>query len=334
MTLTATDGAGNSASGTATVEVRDGHAPVITSCASDLVLATDAGICTRTLAPADLLAGFSAQDNCDTSADLDASLVFARSDGATELAAPFAKGTTTITYTVSDGAGLTAACTQTITVKDQEAPVIHLADQTVFAGCGTGATFTGASATDNCGAVSVATDPAPGTELAAGVYLIAASATDPSGNTATRTATLQIVERVRVVFESPLEDDNLPDDINGDADVMNRFKVGSTLPHKVTLFDCKGRDVTELRAGEVTVTLAVVEGDVTDVPTAVNDVPTLYHGVGSGSGVMTYVGGHFQLNRFTKDLVAGVMYRSIVWVEWRTLPGLVAGVEDAAILGR
>lgn len=48
---------------------------------------------------------------------------------------------------------------------------------------------------------------------------------------------------------------------------------------------------------------------------------------------MSHVGGHFHLNRYTKDLTKGVTYRSIVWVEWRSLPGLVAGIEDAILHG-
>ena len=48
----------------------------------------------------------------------------------------------------------------------------------------------------------------------------------------------------RVAILSPLEDDNISNDIETDADAINRFKVGSTVPHKVKLYDCDGNDVT------------------------------------------------------------------------------------------
>lgn len=334
VTLTATDGAGNTASGTATVDVRDERAPVIAACAADLVVAADAGACTRTFASADLLTGLSVTDNCGGAEALLASLKVTRSDGATDLATAFPKGTTIVTYAVTDAAGLSASCTQSVTVEDREAPVIAFDDQTVFGGCGGGTSFRPATATDNCGTPVVTMTPPSGTPLSAGSHTVVATAADGSGNTATKSATIQVIERIRIAFEPPLEDDNVADDIGADVDVLNRFKVGSTIPHKVTLYDCQHRDVTAARSDAVTVRLAVVRADATDLPTAVNDVPTLYNGVGSADGVMVYLQGHYHLNRASRDLAAGVPYRSVVWVEWKVLPGLVAGVEDALLLGR
>jgi hypothetical protein len=46
---------------------------------------------------------------------------------------------------------------------------------------------------------------------------------------------------MEIMALSALDDDNLANDPNTDADVINAFKVGSTIPHKVQLFDCSGR---------------------------------------------------------------------------------------------
>jgi len=65
-----------------------------------------------------------AADNCGTP-----TVTGVRSDGEA-LGAPYPKGTTTITWTATDGSGNQASCTQTITVVDNEPPVIVFNGQT------------------------------------------------------------------------------------------------------------------------------------------------------------------------------------------------------------
>ncbi|MDD1667809.1 MAG: HYR domain-containing protein, partial [Methanomicrobiales archaeon] len=109
VTWTATDGAGNSASCTQTVTVTDNEAPVIT-CPIDLTVNTDPGVC---YAAGVILGSPAVSDNCDPAPTV-----------TNDASAQFPKGTTPVTWTATDDAGNSASCTQTVTVEDNEAPVI------------------------------------------------------------------------------------------------------------------------------------------------------------------------------------------------------------------
>ncbi len=97
------------------VTVVDNELPVIT-CPADKTVNTDAGVCFATAA--NVHAGnATATDNCS------ATVVGVRSDGQA-LTANYGPGITTITWTATDPSGNTAVCTQTITVVDNEPPII------------------------------------------------------------------------------------------------------------------------------------------------------------------------------------------------------------------
>jgi Metallo-peptidase family M12/Secretion system C-terminal sorting domain/HYR domain len=103
------DGNGNSSSVNQTVIIKDITPPVITTCAADKTSASDAGSCTKTFTSAQI--GLpTASDNCSYT------LSWSRSDAAPNLADPFLFGITTITWTATDPAGLTASCNQAITI--------------------------------------------------------------------------------------------------------------------------------------------------------------------------------------------------------------------------
>ena len=109
VTVTATDGAALTDVETVTLTAKDVTAPVITSCAANITSASDAGACAKTFTVAQI--GYTtASDNCT------AQVTWTRSDGATNLVDPFVFGTTTITWTATDAAGLTATCNQTINI--------------------------------------------------------------------------------------------------------------------------------------------------------------------------------------------------------------------------
>ena len=108
VTLTATNSCGI-ATCPFTVTVIDNQPPVITTCAANKTSATDAGSCTKTFTAAQI--GLpTASDNCSYI------LSWSRSDAAPNLTDPFPFGITTITWTATDPAGLTASCTQTINI--------------------------------------------------------------------------------------------------------------------------------------------------------------------------------------------------------------------------
>ncbi|MCK4527565.1 choice-of-anchor L domain-containing protein [candidate division WOR-3 bacterium] len=106
VTFTATDDAGNSASGTTTVTVEDTAPPEIT-CPADVKVeqATAAGTVVTLTA--------TATDICDADPTI-------TSD---ELAI-YPLGTTTVTFTATDDSGNSASCTTTVTVEDTTPPVI------------------------------------------------------------------------------------------------------------------------------------------------------------------------------------------------------------------
>ncbi|MDQ5846819.1 MAG: HYR domain-containing protein [Acidobacteriota bacterium] len=154
VTYTATDRSGNTAMGQQVVTVVDNTPPVI-SCPADITQNTDPGLCSALVD----VGTATATDNCDSSP----TIVGTRSDNL-PLDAPYPEGTTTITWTATDHATPTnnqSSCVQTITVEDNEDPVIttnglipslfpanhayHTFNVTTF--------VTGAS--DNCGGVGI-----------------------------------------------------------------------------------------------------------------------------------------------------------------------------------
>ncbi len=119
ITWTATDDAGNSSSCTQTITVNDTENPAIT-CPANISTNTDAGVCSASVDPGTP----TATDNCPGT-----TVSGSRSDGQA-LTAPYPKGTTTITWTATDASGNHSSCTQTITVVDNQPPVIVFNGQT------------------------------------------------------------------------------------------------------------------------------------------------------------------------------------------------------------
>jgi len=183
-TYEVTDAAGNKASCSFTVTVIDNEAPVISGCPADIAVYNDAGLCSAVVtwtAP-------TAADNCSV-----VSFVWSHAPGDT-----FAKGTTAVTYTATDSAGLTATCTFNVTVIDNEAPVItcpaDIAVNTDPGVCYATVALGTATATDNCD-VPVITNDAPAT-FPKGVTTVTWKAMDSSGNwmTCPQTVTVSDVE--------------------------------------------------------------------------------------------------------------------------------------------
>ncbi len=118
ITWRATDDAGNYSECAQTVTVEDHENPVI-ACPANIIQGTDAPSCSATVNPGQA----TATDNCGTT-----TITSSRSDGQ-PINAPYPKGTTTITWTATDSSGNQASCDQTVTVVDDDAPVITFAAQ-------------------------------------------------------------------------------------------------------------------------------------------------------------------------------------------------------------
>jgi hypothetical protein len=109
----------------------------------------------------------------------------------------FPVGTTTITYTATDGAGNSTPATQTVTVIDNTAPTLTAPAPTSVNADSTGhATIpdvvAGTTASDNCGPVTVTQNPLAGTVVGTGTHTITITATDAPGNTSTATTTFTV----------------------------------------------------------------------------------------------------------------------------------------------
>ncbi|MEO6403989.1 MAG: SBBP repeat-containing protein [Ferruginibacter sp.] len=114
-TVTATSDA-TGATCSFTITVVDNQLPVFTNCPASKTASTSPNVCYATAAS--LNAGTAtATDNCSVT------VTGVRSDGLS-LSANFLPGTTTITWTAVDASGNSATCIQTITVVDDQFPVI------------------------------------------------------------------------------------------------------------------------------------------------------------------------------------------------------------------
>ena len=145
VTYTATDGAGNTHSESFTVKVKDTQSPVISGCPTTITRSSGAGVCTAVVSWTEP----TATDNCTSSG----SLVWTKSHTPGSV---FPIGTTTVTYTVADGAtpANTTTCSFDVVVVDSQKPVITGCPSNITADAGSGCSaivnWTEPTATDNC----------------------------------------------------------------------------------------------------------------------------------------------------------------------------------------
>ena len=170
VTYTVEDASGNTSTCTQVVTVEDNEEPVIT-CPSDVVVNTDAGLCT---ASGVALGTPTTSDNCSVANVSD------------DAPAIFNEGNTTVTYTVEDASGNTSTCSQLVTVEDNEDPMITCPSDVVVntdAGlCTASGVVLGTPTTsDNCSVPNISDDaPAIFNE---GNTTITYTVEDASGNT-------------------------------------------------------------------------------------------------------------------------------------------------------
>ena len=163
-TWTATDACGNSASCQQKIYVVDTTPPTII-CPPDVTLDCDGPV---TTVP-------TVSDNCDPNPSL------TYSDSTPSGSCP---KTITRTWSSTDACGNTSSCTQTITIDDDVPPVITCPpDVTIDCDAGGGNTGT-ATATDNCGSVTITFSDGPGSGDCPATFTRTWTATDDCGNTA------------------------------------------------------------------------------------------------------------------------------------------------------
>jgi hypothetical protein len=173
----------NTAGASFTVTVQDTTAPVLSGVPANITAeATGASGATVTYAAA------SASDAADASP----TITYSHASGAT-----FPIGTTTVTVTATDDTGNAATATFTVSVGDTTAPTIGaVSNVTVTAPdlVGAAVTFALPSATDAVDAApAVSAAPASGAFFAIGSHTVTVTATDASGNAATKTFTVTVL---------------------------------------------------------------------------------------------------------------------------------------------
>jgi hypothetical protein len=244
VTCTATDKAGNTATGTFTVTVRDTKGPEPDRPSDMTVEATSptGAEVTYTASATDLVDGR-------------LPMACTPPSGGT-----FPLGTTTVTCSATDKAGNTGTASFTIIVQDRTAPRFTLPeDLTVEATSGRGARVRyQASATDLVdGPVPITCTPASGATFALGTTQVTCTATDKAGNTATGTFTVTVRDTTAPVLKLPRgieEQTSSPygetvkyaatakDRVDGRVQVTCTPPSGSTFPIDATTVTCSASD--------------------------------------------------------------------------------------------
>lgn len=185
FTLTVSDGEASSSDDVTVHVTLDATAPVL-ALPDNMSVVNDPGVC-----GAEVNFNVTASDHCGVT-----SLVSEPASGSV-----FDVGTTTVNVTASDAAGNTSTGSFTVTVEDNEVPVLAEPDDMTESNdpglCGAAVSFD-VTATDNCEVASVVADPASGSFFAVGTTTVTVTATDAAGNTATSS------------FEVTVEDNEAP----------------------------------------------------------------------------------------------------------------------------
>ena len=184
-TFTATDDAGNSSSATQTITVQDTTAPEFTFVPADYTVE-----CSDEMPMDDA----TASDNCGE----------VTIEVSSETTAGDAAGNYTIvrTFTATDDAGNSASATQTITVQDTTAPEFTFVPADYTVECSDEMPMDDATASDNCGEVTIEVSSETIAGDAAGNYTIVRTftATDDAGNSSSATQTITVQDTTAPEF--------------------------------------------------------------------------------------------------------------------------------------
>ena len=184
-TFTATDNADNSSSATQTITIVDTTAPEFTSVPSDY---------TAECSDAHPMDDATATDNCGE--------VTITVEEETTPGACAGDYVITRTFTATDDCGNATSATQTITIVDTTAPEFTSVPSDYTAECSDAHPMDDATATDNCGEVTITVEEETTPGACAGDYVITRTftATDDCGNAASATQTITIIDTTAPTF--------------------------------------------------------------------------------------------------------------------------------------
>ena len=190
VTYLAADASGNQMTCSFNVTVTDNINPTINNCPMDVAVVATGGDCFAVATWVEP----TVSDNCP-----DATISSNNDSGDT-----FGLGENEVIYIASDVNGNQATCSFTVTVTDDQAPVIMDCPENITipaegADCSAIVTWTEPTATDNCPEVFLSGNPSSGSVFSTGTTTVNYIATDFSGNTAECTFTVTV------------QDDNAPE---------------------------------------------------------------------------------------------------------------------------
>jgi autotransporter-associated beta strand protein len=273
VTVTATDAAGNTATGTFDIVVRDTTVPSLSVPASLTLEATG---------PAGAVANYAASANDAVSGNVP--VTFSVASGST-----FGPGTTTVTVSAKDGAGNTATSTFTVNVVDTTAPVINAPGQPVVAVATStaGAVVNFAATAQDLvdGALTVAYSRQPGSVFASGQTVVTVTATDAHGNRSQATIVVW-VQYAWSGFGEPLNVAPNPTSI---------FKLGRTVPVKFALSGASAGITDATARLSFRKLQGAVEGDVNEADSTSN---------ATEGNLFRHSGGQYIFNWDTKPLAS------------------------------
>lgn len=233
IVYTASDANGNTNTCSFTVTVNDTENPVIAGCPSTQNLNNAAGTCGQVAS----WVPPTVSDNCGGATITQTSGL---ASGST-----FPVGTNTIVYTATDGNGNTSTCSFDIVVSDTELPVFNSCTPAFTINnntgvCGRVITFPMPGATDNCSGVTVTqvSGLTSGSTFPIGNSTVVFEATDASGNIATCSQTVTIVDA-----EFP-QIVGMPSNISVSASSGSCDAVANWAPPTVT-DNCSGATITQ-----------------------------------------------------------------------------------------
>lgn len=233
VTMTVTDASGNSATCNATVTVTDNTNP--TAVCQNITVSLDANG-QAVISAADVNNGSS--DACGIASMTLSNTSFDCSN----------LGNNTVTLTVTDNNGNTSTCTSTVSVEDNTDPVVVCKNITVALDVNGNASITPASvdngSSDNCGTPNLSINKSSFGCADVGTQQVVLTATDASGNTASCTATVTVVDNLQPV--ALCKNITIQLDANGEASItVNDVDFGSydncgsiTYSLSQTDFDC------------------------------------------------------------------------------------------------
>ena len=206
----------------------------------DLIVDTDLGICTATLVSAGTV---TATDNC--------AIISIENDNPSLV---FTLGENILTWIVTDSASNTTTVTQTITVIDNQPPILTIPNDIITGNCSV--TIGVASATDNCDLALTPSNNAP-VVFPLGITAVTWQVTDANGNTASATQLVTVSDTTAPTITAP-------SNINASSDSDSCEATTIVLVDPITSDNCTVASITNnapasFPTGVTTITWTVLD---------------------------------------------------------------------------